>query len=187
MKNTCTAILTILLLSSVFVLTGCESDSIQNGNNMLQGEISSEKTPETYTNGTISITLEPDKYTVEVDSEHYKPSLRISKSDDEYISVQKLENGSEKITWSENGSYTEEMLKSEFQDYVLGLVSFTEIEREMIGDKIAYKTETTLNSIRCNIYRIMTASNNVYKIIVSGPNFKDTAESSAILSSLELQ
>ena len=68
MKNTCTAILTILLLSSAFVLTGCESDSIQNGNNMLQGEISSEKTPETYTNGTISITLEPDKYTVEVDS-----------------------------------------------------------------------------------------------------------------------
>lgn len=187
MKNTYTAILTILLLSGTVVLTGCDRDSGRNGSNTLQGEIASETLPETYTNGPIYITLEPDKYTVEVDTEHYKPSLRISKSDDEYVSVQKLENGSEKITWSGNGSYTDDMLKSEFQDYVSGLVSFTAIEREMIGDKIAYKTETTLNSIKCNIYRIMTASNNVYKLIVSGPNFKDTAESAEILSSLELQ
>lgn len=187
MKNICTAVLTILLLSGTVVLTGCESNSGKNESDTLQEEIISEKSPETYTNGTISITLEPDKYTVEVDSERYKPSLRISKSDYEYISVQKLENGSDKITWSENGLYTEEMLKSEFQDYVSGLVSFTEIEREIIGDKIAYKTETALNSIECNIYRIITSSNNVYKIIVSGPNFKDTAESTEILSSLDLQ
>lgn len=187
MKKIYAGIGSVLLLAGVAMLAGCGNESKSLPNDEKPSTQSSSASEETFTNETISITLNTNKYSVEIDKDFYKPSLRIVKSKEEYISVQKLKNGNEKITWTEDGNYTEEKLETEFRDYISELTGFTGIEKEVIGDKTLYKTETSVNAIKSNIYRILTPNNNVYKIVVSGPNFKDTEESKTLLTNLKLQ
>lgn len=180
----------IILLAGV-CLTGCGSNNSEETDTKSFTSTESKSSIETFENDTISITLDTNKYAVETNKEFYKPSLRIIKSDEkyneEYISVQQLKKGNEKITISEDGTYTNEKLKSEFQDYVSDLTGFTPVEEEKIGDKTLYKTTTAVNAVEANIYRTLTESKNVYKIIVSGPNFKDTEEAKKVLADLKLK
>ena len=174
-----------LVLSGAVFLTGC-------GNNNQEPDAQQVKSSvETIENDTISIALDTNKYAVEKDKEFYKPSLRITKSDEkykeEYIAVQKFKSGSEKITWTGDGTYTEEKLKKEFQDYISTLTGFTPVEAEKIGDRTFYKTTTMVNAVDSDIYRVLTDGNNVYKITVSGPNFKDTEEAKKLLEDLKLK
>lgn len=186
MKKIYFTLVTLAVLSLSVFLTGC-------GNNNSEGADSttvtnqSKSSAETFENDTMAITLDTNKYAVETNKEFYKPSLRIVKSTEEYISVQQLKNGNEKITLADDGSYTNEKLKSEFQDYISDLTGFTPIEEEKIGDKTLYKTTTAVNAVEANIYRTLTDEGNVYKIVVSGPNFKDTEEAKKVLSDLKLK
>ncbi|MDO4199709.1 MAG: hypothetical protein Q4D57_03030 [Clostridia bacterium] len=190
MKKICFASVSLLALSGALFLVGCGNDN--------PGEIEctpsvnqSKPVVETFENDTISVTLDTNKYAVETNKEFYKPSLRIIKSDEkhneEYISVQQLKNENEKITLSDDEPYTNEKLKSEFQDYISDLTGFTPVEEERIGDKTLYKTTTAVNAVESNIYRTLTDGKNVYKIIVSGPNFKDTEEAKKLLEDIKLK
>ena len=180
----------LMILSGVVFLSGCgNNENPESGGKSTSTQ--SKSSIETVENDTISITLDTNKYAVEKNKEFYKPSLRIIKSDEkyneEYISVQQLKKGNEKITLSESETYTNEKLKSEFQDYISDLTGFTPVEEEKIGDKTLYKTTTAVNGVESNIYRILTDNQNVYKIIVSGPNFKDTEEAKKVLEELKLK
>ena len=113
------ALVSLLALSGALFLTGCGSNN--TGEVDTKSAITKSKSSvETFDNDTISITLDTNKYVVETNKEFYKPSLRIIKSDEkyneEYISVQQLKQGNEKITLSDDEIYTNEKLKSEFQD-----------------------------------------------------------------------
>lgn len=182
--------LMLMILSGAIFLSGCDNGNLETGD-ANSSTAASKSSTETFENDTISITLDTNKYAVETNKEFYKPSLRIIKSDEkyneEYISVQQLKNGNEKITLTEDGSYTNEKLKSEFQEYISDLTGFTPVEEEKIGDKTLYKTTTAVNAVEANIYRILTDGKNVYKIIVSGPNFKDTEEAKKLLAELKLK
>lgn len=180
----------ILILSGATLLTGCKKDNSE-GQDCTSAVKESKSSVETFENDTISITLDTNKYAVENNKEFYKPSLRIIKSDEkyneEYISVQQLKQGNEKITLSDDEPYTNEKLKFEFQDYISDLTGFTPVEEEKIGDKTLYKTTTAVNAVESNIYRVLTDNKNVYKIMVSGPNFKDTEEAKKLLEDLKLK
>ena len=180
----------LIILSGAVFLAGCSNNN-SGETDAKSSSAASKSSVETFENETISITLDTNKYAVEKNKEFYKPSLRIIKSDEksneEYISVQQLKNGNEKITLSDDGSYTNEKLKSEFQYYISDLTGFTPVEEEKIGDKTLYKTTTAVNAVESNIYRILTDGKNVYKIVVSGPNFKDTEEAKKLLEDLKLK
>jgi len=186
MKKIHFTLVALAALSLSVFLTGCGNSTSEETDSTTTTKQSKSST-ETFENDTIAITLDTNKYAVETNKEFYKPSLRIIKSAEEYISVQQLKNGNEKITLTEDGSYTSEKLKSEFQDYISDLTGFTPIEEEKIGDKTLYKTTTAVNAIESNIYRTLTDGGNVYKIVVSGPNFKDTEEAKKVLSDLQLK
>ncbi len=182
--------LALIVLSSSAFLTGCSNNN--TGETDIKSPSAQSKSSfETFENDTISITLDTNKYAVEKNKEFYKPSLRIIKSDEryneEYISVQQLKKGNEKITLPDDGSYTNDKLKSEFQYYISDLTGFTPVEEEKIGDKTLYKTTTAVNAVESDIYRILTDGKNVYKIVVSGPNFKDTEEAKKLLEDLKLK
>ena len=187
MKKFYIAMGAVLALSSLAFLTGCDNNGSKDSE--VKSEVSGQtkSSVETFENDTISITLDTNKYAVETNKEFYKPSLRIIKSEEEYISVQQLKKGNEKITLSDDEPYTNEKLKAEFQDYISDLTGFTAVEEEKIGDKTLYKTTTAVNGIESNIYRILTNSQKLYKITVSGPNFKDTEEAKKILENLKIK
>lgn len=178
----------LLILSGTIFLTGCSDNNAEPSDS---SSAQSKSSVAAFENDTISITLDTNKYSAEKNKEFYKPSLRIIKSDvkynEEYISVQQLKKGNEKITLSDDGSYTNEKLKSEFQDYIADLTGFTPVREEQIGDKTLYKTTTAVNGVESDIYRTLTDGKNVYKIIVSGPNFKDTEEAKKLLEDLKLK
>ena len=190
MKKFYVFLVTIMILSGVIFFTGCSNNSAEQSD-LNSSPAQSKSSVETVENDTISITLDTNKYAVEKNKEFYKPSLRIIKSDvkynEEYISVQQLKKGNEKITLSDDEPYTNEKLKSEFQYYISDLTGFTPIEEEKIGEKTLYKTTTAVNAVESNIYRTLTDGKNVYKIIVSGPNFKDTEEAKKLLEDLKLK
>ena len=176
-----------LVLSGLSFLTGCGNNN-ENANSEAQTKSEQSKSSEeTFENETISIKLDSNKYAVETNKEFYKPSLRIVKTKEEYIAVQQLKNGNEKITLTDDGTYTNEKLKSEFQDYISKLTGFTEVTEENIGDKTLYKTTTAVNGVDSDIYRILTEGKNVYKITVSGADFKDSDDARKLLADLKLK
>lgn len=176
----------ILLLSAVTSFTGCTGQNTTNEQKPVdianQKIESNNQTAETEN---IKITIDK-KYEITTGKEFYKPSMRISKSKEEYVSVQQLKNGNEKIQIPSDGLYTNENLKKDFQNYISGLTGFTEVKEITIGEKILFKTTTAVNAVDSDIYRTLTNSNKVYKIVVSGPDFKDTDEAAKIIEKLEL-
>ena len=176
----------VLVLTSFALLTGCGNNAQDNTKTQASSE-QTKSSEETFENDTISITLDSNKYAVENNKEFYKPSIRIVKTKEEYIAVQQLKNGNEKITLNDDGTYTNEKLKSEFQEYISKLTGFSDVTEEKIGDKTLYKTTTAVNAVDSDIYRTLTENKNVYKITVSGPNFKDTDEAKKLLADLKLK
>ena len=49
------------------------------------------------------------------------------------------------------------------------------------------KTITSVNAVKSDIYRFLSEGKNVYKIIFSGPEFKNTDEAESIIESLVLK
>ncbi|MBQ2671337.1 MAG: hypothetical protein IJG00_00790 [Clostridia bacterium] len=175
-----------LLLLAVAPLVGCTEKNTTN--EQKTAEISNqtiESTEQTAETENIKITIDK-KYEITTGKEFYKPSMRISKSKEEYVSVQQLKNGNEKIQIPSDGLYTNENLKKDFQNYISGLTGFTEVKEVTIGEKTLFKTTTAVNAVDSDIYKTLTNSNKVYKIVVSGPDFKDTDEAAKIIEKLEL-
>lgn len=175
-----------LLLAITPLVGGCAGQKNTNEQNTTSvTEQTSESAEQTTKTENIKITTDK-KYEITTGKEFYKPSMRISKSKDEYVSVQQLKNGNEKIQIPSNGIYTKESLKKDFQSYISNLTGFTEVQEITFGGKDMCKTTTAVNAVDSDIYRILTDNNNVYKIVVSGPEFKDTDEAAKIVEKLEL-
>ncbi len=134
----------------------------------------------------IKITID-SKYTITTDKEFYKPSIRIAKSADEYISVQQLKDGNEKLKLPTDGSYTAAQLAEDFQNYTSNLTGFSPVSSVTFGGKAACKTTTSVNGVKSDIYRVLTDNNNVYKVVVSGPEFKNSEEVEKIIKNLVLE
>ena len=98
----------LILFWGLIFFGGCNNDKKRNLENSqdVSGEQTFQKMESTEN---ISITTS-DKYTVTLDKEFYKPSMRIAKNKEEYVSVQQLKNGNEKIDLSEPQKYTKEKL-----------------------------------------------------------------------------
>lgn len=179
----------LALLLALTPLVGCagqnDTKNEQSNTNVTE-QTTTESAEQTAETENIKITTDK-KYEIKTDKEFYKPSMRISKSKDEYVSVQQLKNGNEKIQLPSDGLYTKENLKKDFQSYISGLTGFTEIQEVTFGGKNMCKTTTSVNAIKSDIYRILTDSNKVYKIVISGPNFKDTDEAANIIEKLEIE
>lgn len=184
MKKYKNIIFGILSLSLVF-FCGCDmkqKDNSQSGESTSESQIS-QKIESTEN---ISITAD-DKYTITLDKEFYRPSMRIAKSKDEYISVQQLKNNNEKIQLSDPQSYNKEKLKSDFQSYLSNMTGFSPVTEVKFGNKEMCKTTTSVNAIKSDIYRYLSEGKNVYKIVISGPDFKDSDEAEKIIENLILQ
>ena len=177
----------LALLLAITPLVGCAGQNTTNEqNNTSVTEQTTESPEQTVETENIKITIDK-KYEIKTDKEFYKPSMRISKSKDEYVSVQQLKNGNEKIQLPSDGLYTKENLKKDFQSYISGLTGFTEVQEVTFGGKDMCKTTTSVNAVKSDIYRILTDSNKVYKIVISGPDFKDTDEAAKIIEKLEIE
>ena len=177
----------LALLLAIMPLVGCAGQNTTNEqNNTSVTEQTTESPEQTVETENIKITIDK-KYEIKTDKEFYKPSIRISKSKDEYVSVQQLKNGNEKIQLPSDGLYTKENLKKDFQSYISGLTGFTEVQEVTFGGKDMCKTTTSVNAVKSDIYRILTDSNKVYKIVISGPDFKDTDEAAKIIEKLEIE
>lgn len=177
-------ILVILFLNILF-LCGCglkQSESMENTESATETQIS--KKIESTKN--ISV-VASDKYTITLDKEFYNPSMRIAKNKEEYISVQQLKNGNEKLNLSDPKTYTREQLKSDFQKYLSNLTGFSPVTEVKFGNKEMCKTTTSVNAIKSDIYRFLSEGKNVYKIVVSGSTFRDSDEAEKIIESLSLQ
>ncbi len=174
----------ILFLGLIF-FGGCNNNKKRNLENSqnASGEQTFQKMESTEN---ISITTS-DKYNVTLDKEFYKPSMRIAKNKEEYVSVQQLKNGNEKIDLSEPQKYTKEKLKADFQAYLSDLTGFTPVTDVKFGNKEMCKTTTSVNAVKSDIYRFLSEGKNVYKIVVSGPEFKNTDEAESIIESLVLK
>lgn len=174
-----------ILFLSILFFCGCSFKQSENQENVESGlEIQASQKIESTEN--ISITTS-DKYTITLDKEFYRPSMRIAKNKDEYVSVQQLKNGNEKLNISDPKAYTNEKLKSDFQEYLSKLTGFSPVTEVQFGNKEMCKTTTSVNAIKSDIYRFLSESKNVYKIIVSGAEFKDSDEAEKIMESLVLQ
>ena len=88
---------------------------------------------------------------------------------------------------SDPASYTKDKLKSDFQDYISQSTGFSPVTEVKFGDKEMCKTTTSVNAIKSDIYRFLSEGKNVYKIIVSGAEFKDSDEAEKIIEDLILQ
>ncbi len=175
----------LIIFLGLLFFVGC---GIKQGENSENNDSSSSVQAHLQTQSTenISITTS-DRYNITLDKEFYRPSMRIAKSRDEYISVQQLKNGNEKLNLSDPQSYTKDDLKSDFQNYLSALTGFTPVTEVTCGSKEMIKTSTSVNAIKSDIYRYLSEGKNVYKIVVSGPEFKDSDEAEKLIESLVLQ
>lgn len=186
MKNTKKLFFCFLFVLMGFVcFSGCGKE---NGESKEIGETSSETESTTQTQSTENMGITTsDKYTITLDKEFYRPSMRIAKSKEEYVSVQQLKDNNEKLDLSDPASYTKDKLKSDFQDYISQLTGFSPVTEVKFGNKELCKTTTSVNAIKSDIYRFLSEGKNVYKIIVSGAEFKDSDEAEKIIEDLILQ
>lgn len=175
----------LFIFLSLVLFSGCGTNQNESGESV---EPVSEVQPVTQTEATenISITTS-DKYTITLDKEFYRPSMRIAKNKDEYVSVQQLKNTNEKINLSDPKTYTKEKLNSDFQAYLSNMTGFSPVTEVTFGGKEMCKTTTSINAIKSDIYRFLSETKNVYKIVVSGPEFKESEEAEKIIESLVLQ
>ncbi len=172
LKNYKNLIVGVLFLSLLF-FGGC---SLKQGDDQgeVQPAVETQVSKKIEATENISITTS-DKYTITLDKEFYGPSMRIAKNKEEYVSVQQLKNGNEKLNLSDPKTYTKEKLKSDFQDYISKLTGFSPVTEVRFGNKEMCKTTTSVNAIKSDIYRFLSEGKNVYKIVVSGAEFKDSS------------
>ncbi len=175
----------LFVLFSFIFFSGCSimQDQSKDVDMESMGVQSAQQTQSTEN---ISITTS-DKYAITLDKEFYRPSMRIAKNKEEYVSVQQLKNSNEKLNLSDPKSYTKSKLKSDFQAYLSNLTGFSPVTEVKFGNKELCKTTTSVNAIKSDIYRFLSENQNVYKIVVSGPEFKDTEEAEKIIENLVLQ
>lgn len=175
----------LFIFLNLIFFSGCstkQSETKEVGSSVAEVE----PAEQTQATENISITTS-DKYNITLDKEFYRPSMRIAKSRDEYISIQQLKNGNEKLSLSDPKSYTKDDLKEDFQNYISTLTGFSPITEVTCGSKEMLKTSTSVNAIKSDIYRYLSEGKNVYKIVVAGPEFKESDEAEKIIESLVLQ
>lgn len=180
----------ITLLSSALLLCilscGCSNtDNKNTTDNTDTISVSVKDTTQTVENGNIKITLE-NTYSIEKDTEYYKPSILIQKAPEQYISVETLKDGASGVEKNSDGTYPFEKMKEDFiKDS--GKYSKSPVSELEFGNKKMVKISTYVNGVESDIYRYVSNSNEVFEIVVAGKEFKESAEAEEIVSKIELK
>lgn len=68
-----------------------------------------------------------------------------------------------------------------------GRYSKSPVSELEFGNKKMVKISTYVNGVESDIYRYVSNSNEVFKIVVAGKEFKESAEAEEIVSKIELK
>lgn len=178
----------IILLSASLLMCaiscGCSNTNDKNTSDNTN-TASTKNTTQTVENGNIKITLE-NTYSIEKDTEYYKPSILIQKAPEQYISVETLKDGASGVEKNSDGTYPFEKMKEDFTKDS-GRYSKSPVSELEFGNKKMVKISTYVNGVESDIYRYVSNSNEVFKIVVAGKEFKESAEAEEIVSKIELK
>lgn len=178
----------ITLLSSALLLCilSCGCSNTDNNNTTDNTDtISVKDTTQTVENGNIKVTLE-NTYSIEKDTAFQEPSIVIQKAPKEYISVETLENGVYGVEKNADGTYSFEKMKEDFIKHSAEYSQSPVSELEY-GDKKMVKITTYVNAVDADIYRYISDSGEVFKIVVAGKEFKNSAEAEEIVRKIEIK
>lgn len=172
----------IVLVSATILLgvmsCGCSNAGSTDTNSVIDNT-------QTVENGNIKITLE-NTYSIEKDTKYHKPSIVIQKAPEQYISVETLKNGVYGVEKNSDGTYPFEKMKEDFiKDS--GKYSQSPVLELEYGNKRMVKVDMYVNGVDSDIYRYVSNSNEVFKIVVAGKEFKESAEAEEIVSKIELK
>ena len=177
----------LILLSSTLLLCtiSCGCSNTDNKNPDSTGTLSVKDTTQTVENGNIKVTLE-NTYSIEKDTKYHKPSILIQKAPEKYISVETLKNGVYGVEKNTDGTYSFEKMK---EDFIKDSAKYSQspVSELEYGNKKMVKISTYVNSVESDIYRYVSNSNEVFKIVVAGKEFKESAEAEEIVRKIELK
>ena len=178
----------ITLLSSALLLCivscGCSNTDNENTTDNTT-TLSVKDTTQTVENGNIKVTLE-NTYSIEKDTTFQKPGIVIQKTPKQYISVETLENGVYGVEKNADGTYSFEKMKEDFTKHSANYSQSPVWELEY-GNKKMVKITTYVNGLDADIYRYISDSGEVFKIVVAGKEFKDSDEAEEIIRKIEIK
>ncbi len=172
-------ILLSVALSLCTISCGCANTSNATNTD------STKNTTQTVENGNIKVTLE-NTYSIEKDTKYQKPSIVIQKAPEQYVSVETLKNGVYGVEKNNDGTYPFEKMKEDFAKYSCKY-SQSPISELEFGNKKMVKVDMYVNGVDSDIYRYVSDSNEVFKIVIAGKEFKNSAEAEEIVKNIELK